>query len=357
MHSLPRAQTLLQTLVLLPFGSFSMQAAEGDAPTATAAEDSPAVWIFHYENDYFGGTDRSYTNGMYFRYISPDLNSFKQSGGPPGSWGGWLDRAPRMQRPEKTLNWTWGIGQLMMTPADISIEAPIPDDRPYAGWLYVDLGIQSKTADTLEIWELTVGVVGPDSRADDLQSWFHEKIGDEEPMGWDNQLENELGLGLTYRQVRRYLLLGNPDQFALEALPSFGAEVGNVRTSAHAGAELRMGWNLPSDFGTSIIRAGGGTTAPYSERWGGDPNDGDLSFVVFVGTEAEVVARDLFLDGNTGKDNSSVEKKEFVGQIRAGLQIGYNAWRLTYTHVQQTRTFEEQDEGHVYGSVAISHLF
>lgn len=353
MPLIQRSLSLLQVALLSPLSPIALA-----APSETGSElESPAVWVFHFENDYFGGTDRNYTNGVYFRYISPDLNSFEDSRGLPGKWGGWLDKAPRIENTNKTLNWSWGVGQLMMTPEDLSATERLPDQRPYAGWLYGQFGIQAKTSKVLEIWELTVGVVGPASRADALQSWIHEKIGDEEPMGWDHQLENELGLGLTYRQVRRYLLLGDPNHLALETLPSFGAEFGNVRTAAHLGVEIRAGWNLPSDFGTSIIRAGGGTIAPYSARWGGDPMDESLSLVFFVGTEGEIVARDLFLDGNTGKHNSTVEKRKLIGQIRAGFQLGYGSWRLTYTQVRQTRTFEEQDRGHIYGSIAISHLF
>jgi lipid A 3-O-deacylase len=48
--------------------------------------------------------------------------------------------------------------------------------------------------------------------------------------------------------------------------------VGNVATYLSAGAQLRAGWNLPPDFGYSVIRPGGVTQVDsLRDRYGGDP--------------------------------------------------------------------------------------
>ncbi len=50
---------------------------------------------------------------------------------------------------------------------------------------------------------------------------------------------------------------GSADGLAAQIIPHFGVSVGNVASYINVGGEIRAGWRLPDDFGTSSIRPGG----------------------------------------------------------------------------------------------------
>lgn len=56
---------------------------------------------------------------------------------------------------------TLGIGQQIYTPEAIHIATPDPNDRPYAGWLYLSAGGVAYDDTNLTAVELQVGLVGP----------------------------------------------------------------------------------------------------------------------------------------------------------------------------------------------------
>lgn len=49
---------------------------------------------------------------------------------------------------------------------------------------------------------------------------------------------------------------------AMDMIPNLGAGLGNALVNAHGGIQVRLGWNLPDDFGTNLIRPGSDTNAP-----------------------------------------------------------------------------------------------
>src|SRR3546814_15174227 len=96
----------------------------------------------------------------------------------------------------------------MYTPDDVALRNPPLDDRPYAGWLYGSVGLIAETGRRLDQLELTLGVVGPASLAEQTQKLIHEITDSQEPRGWDTQLENEPGGVLHYTRSRRGFLQG-----------------------------------------------------------------------------------------------------------------------------------------------------
>jgi lipid A 3-O-deacylase len=53
------------------------------------------------------------------------------------------------------------IGQSMFTPVDVRNPALVPNERPYAGWLYVGLGLVWKKPTVKNTLLFNIGVVGP----------------------------------------------------------------------------------------------------------------------------------------------------------------------------------------------------
>jgi hypothetical protein len=301
---------------------------------------SSAISII-FENDVFYDTDRHYTNGI---RLSGEiaLNDVPE----------WLQDAAR-QFPffpdDGTMRAGFAVGQSIYTPPDITLENPPLDERPYAGWLYGSIGLVAESGRQLDQLELSLGVVGPASLADETQKFVHEITGSDDPRGWDTQLKNEPGVVLTYQHSWRGY--GEPEPgLGFDATPHVGGALGNVFTYANAGVTLRFGEHRPNDYGPPRIQP----SLPGSGFF--DSPDG-FGWYVFAGIEGRAVVRNIFLDGNSFTDSRSVDKEPFVGDLQFGVALTWQGVRLSYTHVLRTREFESQDESDNFGAFSASVRF
>jgi hypothetical protein len=316
-------------------------------PARALAQDDSQL-IIYWENDIIADTDRSYTNGVKITWLSPELNQIADYKSLR-----WAEPAysllPGFVGGEVSYNVGVSVGQQMYTPEDLEDEALIEQDRPYAGFLHGALALHAKTTDVLNTFELTVGMVGPTSQAEETQKFIHRLIDSTIPQGWDNQLENELGLMLAYRRTwRHHYPIGG--KYGFDILPNVGLVAGNVETAAGAGVQLRLGYRLPSDFGSSLIRPGAGVAIPGA-------TDGGFRAYLLAGAQGRAKVRDIFLDGNTFTDSHSVAKNWLVGDLAAGMGMHYGPASLTYTLAFRSSEYEGQDGGHVFGSLTLGVVF
>ncbi len=305
-------------------------------------EDSGTIVSFQLENDLFAETDRHYTNGVRLSWLTPET-----------TLPNWLQQATNIlpffdNGGRKRLSFS--IGQNMYTPDGTSTPNPDPDDRPYAGFLYGTFGIVSDTGLQLDNLELTVGIIGPWSLAEQTQKLVHEIVGASEPQGWHTQLKNEPALMLTYERKWRGLYQLEPYGFGIDATPYVGGSVGNVFTQAVGGMMFRLGTDLPADYGPPRIRP----SLPGSDFYVPTRNFG---WYLFGGVEARLVAYNVFLDGNTFRDSPSVDKKWVVGDLQFGVAFTFAGIRLAYTHVFRTKEFDGQDGLGEFGAVTLGFRF
>ncbi|MCX8118115.1 MAG: lipid A deacylase LpxR family protein [Desulfobacterota bacterium] len=343
------ALPILSVCLALFLPSFS----SGQVPS----DQKHQTFFVHFENDVFDGTDRHYTNALKFTWLSKDLTEFDEDTRLP-RWGlPLLRKLPLINRPGFQRNLGLSLGQTIFTPEDISRSDLIKDDRPYAGWTYLSLTFHVKNASQMDVFEVTLGIVGPASYAEQTQKAVHRWIESQEPKGWDHQLRNEPGLLVGWHRSWRLWSRGVGRGFGFDFIPRVGAVAGNVLTYASLGGEVRFGYNLPIDFGTSFIRAGSGIEAPA------DPNDPrlrgreNLGIHLFVDVEGRAVARNIFLDGNTWKESHRVDRKRVVADMAAGLSLLYKHLKLTYAHVYRSKEFDGQDKAQAYGSLTLAITF
>jgi lipid A 3-O-deacylase len=344
----PAILLLLLAIAVAPLGA----ADDADIPNGTAR--LAGTFTFYMENDYFGGTDRHYTNGLKFSWFSADLENWDQSG-----WRQrFINALPFVNRPGAQKNFGFAFGQNIYTPQDQDAFVPDPTDRPYAGWSYLELTFLSKTERIADTVSFQVGMVGRHSYAQDAQRVVHEWLNNSRPNGWEHQLHDEVGLNIILERKWRLFGRGFGDTLGIDLVPHAGLSLGNVQTYANTGATVRLGFNLPSDFGVQLIRPGGGGNSPIDDR---DPRvapDRDWSFFVFAAGDGRAVARDIFLDGNTFRDSPSVDKRPFVADLSYGAGFIAGRWQLTFTQVYRTREFETQPHKYnEFGSVTLSCAF
>lgn len=296
-----------------------------------------------FENDAFANSDDQFTHGMRIAYMAPEDHV--------PEWAKRLaDLAPPFDA-QRSKRAVYGLSQSIFTPSDISIRALIPDDRPYAGWLNFSVGLISVGDSFLDNLELGIGVVGPASFAEDVQKTWHEWFGFQRPQGWHHQIGNEPALQINFE--RKWRALWKPfgiGGLGADVTPHAGINLGNVLTQGAAGLTLRIGDDLPNDYGPPRIRP----SLPGSDYF---ITRDAYSWYVFVGAEARAVAHNIFLDGNTFRDSHSVDKKHVVADFQAGIAVIFGGVRFAYTQVFRTREFHTPDAPEQFGALSVSVKF
>lgn len=317
-------------------------------------------WMLNlfFENDLFSRTDQQYTNGVRMSWVSPDIDSFVDDESLPL----WMRNANRFLSPldpvsydhdgEVSRRMIFSLGQKMFTPDDRERTTIDPNDRPYAGWLYLGMGYHTRSLDRLNSFEVNVGVVGPAALAKEAQDFVHDIRDIERFNGWDNQLGNELGLQFVYehknRIFRHSIIPGWQQDFIVHG----GGSLGNVATYLNTGGQYRLGHNLPGDFGTSALRPGGDNSVPMPVNGNGS---NPFGFHGFVSLDGRLVLHDIFLDGNTFRDSHSVEKRHLTGDLSLGFATHFDRWKISYANIWRSKQFRGQKGTHSYGSLGVSY--
>jgi hypothetical protein len=157
----------------------------------------------YLENDLFAGTDRYYTSGFKLSWSSPDLENLSDT--PYASpFLSLFNLLPYINETDYQKNLVFAFGQNIYTPDNTELTALIDNDRPYAGWLYLGVGVVWKNDEVRNSLLLNAGIVGPSSYAQETQRLIHDLRGLDHPNGWDNQLHDELGLMVVYERMWRW---------------------------------------------------------------------------------------------------------------------------------------------------------
>lgn len=374
--------------LLLHFTPAIAQSTHEDIPNINGCKADEVVRFrggtARLENDLFVGTDQNYTNGIAFTAVSYDIaGKIKTECMPlpirlhaefikylnPDFW---RDEG----NPAHTQNVVVKFGQSMFTPQDRTRTDLITGDRPYAGLLYVGLSWNRRkhepeaTSEILDTRELTLGVIGPWSFAEQSQNLVHDAIGSERFNGWQNQLKNEPALQMAMeRKFRDYSGAGAIiPGFSADTIRSLGVRLGNIETSATVGVEGRVGWNLPNDFGSYPIRPGAENRPPSTVSLHSQSNDARPEVVrprpgihLFGMLEPKFVAHDFSLDGNLFQSSHSVVRRQWVIQAAVGVSVqslaADHGFRLAVMRVYRLQEYEGQEVNQGYGSVAMSIEF
>ncbi len=293
------------------------------AGSAAAAPEDRPVLSAGIENDLFGvtGTDRYYTHGTRF--------AFRHGTDSAPFWRGALDWAPLLPRGAR-MSYETGLLQLIFTPSSIRGREVRPGDRPYAGMLAGTIAIDGTALDgrRSDQISLTVGLIGPASLAEQAQKLVHRVQQGIEPRGWQTQLGTEPAVNLGWRRRWAYAAPG------MAVSPHIGAALGNVHTHAAAGVTLAIGAGLANQRPAEL--------EPFSPGLAALPASPRPVLNLLAGVEGRVVARNLFLAGNSFTDGRGVDTKPLVGDAFAGASLRWRGLRLSFRHVWRSKEFVGQ---------------
>jgi lipid A 3-O-deacylase len=339
---------LFMNAILWPNISFSEDIPENDL-------DTVSIYI---ENDIFAGkgSDSNYTSGLKATWSSAVRDDY------PDIWPHrWfypvIKFLPFEKTPDRRRNISISLGQDIYTPADIEAEELIEDDRPYAGITYLSFGFHNRLQRDMDTLEMVLGIVGPDSYAEECQKAIHKVFDDKEPQGWDNQLKNEPVLNLVYEHKKKITESVMPGGFGHDLILNTGGALGNMMIFYNLGLNLRLGWNLPDDFGNYPIRPASAINGAFDAKDPRYSTQGKMGVYLFACTEGRAVMHNIFLDGNTFKDSHSVNSEPVVADCMGGIGVITGQYQIYFAYVDRTKEFDDQEESQKFGSFNISYSF
>lgn len=166
--------------------------------------------------------------------------------------------------------WDYKLVNRIYTPSNIAIKGkPAAFEQPYSGLTYLKFGYHShNNRGAVRSHRIRIGLTGPGSKAQDIQEAFHNLKKATTPVGWDAyQTKGEIianyGREYSYHAYDIYLFealselskstfipamkamnwlgLDSWTKGHIEGRPHWGWNVGNLRTDAYVGIDIRIG--------------------------------------------------------------------------------------------------------------------
>ncbi len=308
------------------------------APAAQAADARSTLSVI-FENDLFYHTDRDYTNGV------------EASWSPAGSAADILPDAITRNIANildlERSRVSYSLGQMMFTPEHTALASPLAGERPYAGFLYGALTLREQTGTDQSQLRVDLGMVGPASLAADSQRLIHGLRGIAFPQGWSTQLRDEPGLVISYQKSRTLDSQRGESGLGMDIAAHYGGAAGNIFDYLSSGLVGRLGFNLPGDDGPPRMEPAVPGAYFYSP-------EGAFGAYLFAGTEARLVARNIFLDGNSFHASGSVDRNWLVGDFMLGGAIAFRDFRLSFVHIFRSSEYARQSDFDQFGTLNLS---
>ena len=230
-----------------------------------------------------------------------------------------------------------GLTQAIYTPS-IDPNRRLATERPFAGWLGAELGVQRDQERSLMAFSLTLGVTGPASFAEQGQKAVHRLLGFKPPIGWDAQLPNEIAGMVAYSGARAVVFAGDERSgLRLFVAPVWSARLGTLFTDATAGMQVTLGLRPPTPWGTGAMRR--------ADRWGA---------YLRGGVSGTAVGRNLFLDGTAFAPSAQVPKYAVIGEKQIGGGVRTPAGLLEWRLHSRGKEYPGQPKAHAYSTFAYS---
>lgn len=181
---------------------------------------------FHYDNDYFTSTDKDYTQGYNFELVTASLRKNPLNA--------------IFILPKKSENrYGLSLEHIGFTANNIASDEIQYDERPFAAAIM--LKSFSIATDTIHksriVSSLNLGIIGPGAFGGDMQTAIHEATGNTIPLGWYNQIKNDVVINYQIGYEKQLIRLN--DYFSLQANSTL--RLGTLFTNASIGLNASLG--------------------------------------------------------------------------------------------------------------------
>ena len=186
----------------------------------------------NYENDFFTGSDRDYTQGILIEKVHPGIRQF------------FLTKI--LWHPANSVfKYGLALEHNAYTPNEIDQYQIQYGDRPYAGVLVLKTFLIA--TNPLKKQRISVSfntvVIGPSAGGEQMQRTIHHWINYKQPEGWHNQIQNDLVLNYQVNLEKEFYRVNN--LFSVTGYSS--ARVGTLSDKISGGLSFVLG-NIQSEF-------------------------------------------------------------------------------------------------------------
>lgn len=299
-----------------------------------------------FENDAVFRDDGLYSNGIFVNWGYNHVDALDNQNLP--NWIAYLAQKTYLVSDEKKqYTVSYGFGQQLQTAIDIDVEELVEEDAPYVALLAWEVNLSAYDDFVNDEIGLILGAVGPIAAGEFAQSAVHDLIGSSEPMGWDNQINNEPVFRAHARRTwRSYQTFFGENEF--DFLTGVEGGIGNLRSDLSAGLGVRYGKNLAANFSSASVfpvqKFDGLQSSPYG-------------WYLFLNTSVAYVANDIFMDGNTFQDSHSVDLLHLQAKVSAGTMLNISDFSVLFSLVYSTNEYHDQASHSRYGSIAVTYHF
>ena len=275
--------------------------------------------------------DRYYTNGMFFTYRYLGIND-KES----------IDK--------KIFHFQ--LGHQMYTPHNPTVISKTQHDRPFAGLLFGNFGTSLfYKNESIIKYSASIGVIGSNSYAQELQKFIHDIYGFRNAIGWHYQISNALALNGNITYIKS---LVKDASFKNDINWVNSLNVGTVFTDLSTGFYSRIG--LFSLQKTSNSIAFNGNLNNESTNF-----NNEKEIFLFVKPMFSYIHYDATIQGSFLNKNSPVTYlvMPFKFSLETGLRFTVNKFNFGYSVHYHTKKLKSirVPKGNFYGTIQLNYQF
>lgn len=275
--------------------------------------------------------DQYYTAGMefYYRYLSDHQS-------------------------EKVVKkiYDFRVGQYIYNPQSVRAADINVNDRPFAGYLFGEFGINYYYTNE-SVLKLTIqgGVVGPEAGAEAVQKGLHKLIGYPTVQGWQYQITTTIAAQLGVYYSHKVLGGRFKEKVDFHVLGELNA--GTIWNSASAGAMMRISLKRPlqtmcnSSLHNAVLTK---DKAAYREN---------RELFLYLNPNVQYMQYDATILGSHFNDTSPVTFPliPFRFNAEVGVKYRYNNWNYSYSFNYRGKELTNNViTGFYYGSIQVSYL-
>lgn len=244
------------------------------------------------------------------------------------------------------------LGQYIYNPQSVRANEINVNDRPFAGYLFAEAGINTFYTDE-SIFKLTFqgGVVGPESGAEEVQRGLHQMVGYPTVRGWQYQITTTVAV-----------------QAAAFYSKKIFAERYKEKVDFHIQGEINLGtiWNTANIGAMSRISFKRPLQAMYNSSLHGavlnhnkEAYKEQREFFLYINPMVQYMQYDATIQGSHFNTTSPVTFPliPFRFNAEVGVKYRYNNWNYSYSVNYRGKELSNNViTAFYYGSIQLSYL-
>jgi len=309
-------------------------------------------FTFQLDNDYFAGTDQHFTSGLGISWLDDD---YKENNSSMYSKAllNLLTMLP-FKNYDSAQNYTAGLSlsQIMYTPVNLEKTTAQYNDIPYSGYLTLSFFVFQWNEHDFQEYRVDMGIVGPQSKASEIQHNFHILIRDPHiPQGWNTQLGPHNVLNMLYRYGQKSWQGKIQDSLNADWFNQIGIQAGNYMTDCFFSTAFRFGKNYSNNFNAHYPYLREEASLLKSYKW-----QAGFGWSFSTGVNADVTAYSYVLDEGRAL-GYDVKPYLLNNSAFAGIDLFYNAHRFSFYYSAQTPVAPAQKGVDFYGALMYNYTY